>query len=51
MGIEDYQMNLSIMTRFSGGTPSAVRWNQLLADRSFAALFLSRHPFVFGNLV
>ncbi len=23
----------------------------LLADRSFAALFLSRHPFAFGNLV
>jgi hypothetical protein len=26
------------------------RWTQLLADRLFAALFLSRHPFAFGNL-
>jgi hypothetical protein len=25
--------------------------NQLLADRLFAALFLSRHPFEFGNLL
>jgi hypothetical protein len=27
------------------------RWNRLLADRLFAALFLSRHPLAFGNLV
>jgi hypothetical protein len=40
-----------LTTRSSGGAPSAVRWNQLLADRLFAALFLSRHPFAFGNLV
>jgi hypothetical protein len=40
-----------LTTRVSGGAPSAVRWNQLLADRSFAALFLSRHPFAFGNLL